>query len=148
MSTRSLIVLSHYRGKAVDMRKGVYETIYCHSDGYPEYNGCILRDSYTKRTKVKQLMALGDLSALGHFIGHYRPFEIGNIDGMCWAYGRDRGEKCCESHRLAGFEKALNQAANCDAEYVYTYHRGQWACWDMKRGEAVDLNAVEKHPLA
>ncbi|MEI2414370.1 hypothetical protein V8V50_10640 [Ligilactobacillus salivarius] len=39
--------------------------IYCHWDGYPDYVGAILRDSYQKPSKVDSLINLGEISSLG-----------------------------------------------------------------------------------
>ena len=57
MSTRCLI--------AVINADGTGQYIYCHSDGYPEWNGRLLLTYYPTKEKALEIMALGDLSALG-----------------------------------------------------------------------------------
>lgn len=61
MSTRSTISYQ-------DPSSGVILSIYCHFDGYLEYNGRILLSSYQNPSKIKNLMMLGDLSQLDHNI--------------------------------------------------------------------------------
>jgi hypothetical protein len=63
--------------------------VYCHWDGYPSHNGKILNAHYTERSKVQELMDLGDLSSLGPEIGEKHNFDA-PPKGQCNAYGRDR----------------------------------------------------------
>lgn len=56
MSTNSNIGIRYENGKI--------DSIYCHWDGYPEYNGRILNESYNKLEKVQELIELGDISSL------------------------------------------------------------------------------------
>lgn len=57
MATRSRI------GKLND--DGTVTSIYCHSDGYPEYVGRILYKHWDHPTMVETLISLGDISCLG-----------------------------------------------------------------------------------
>jgi hypothetical protein len=86
MATRSRI--------AIEKANGTVESIYCHWDGYPEYNGEILENHYTDDKKVQSLIDLGDISSLRQNVeapeGH--SFECPD-DETTVAYGRDRGEK-------------------------------------------------------
>ena len=50
MSTRSLI--------GIQREKDKFEVIYCHSDGYPTYNGAMLLDHYSDKEKVERLVSL------------------------------------------------------------------------------------------
>jgi hypothetical protein len=43
---------------------GSVSAVYCHWDGYPEYNGKILMQNYTTEEKVRELIGLGNLSLL------------------------------------------------------------------------------------
>jgi hypothetical protein len=93
MGTRSTI--------AIENADGSVTGIYCHWDGYLSYNGRILQDHYTDEAKVRELIALGDLSSLDAEIGVKTDFS-NPADGQCVAYGRDRGEtnidaKTCDS---------------------------------------------------
>jgi hypothetical protein len=88
MSTRSLIGL-------LNADKSVTH-IYCHFDGYPDGVGQTLLDHYTDFRKIKELIALGDLSILGSEIGERHSFDGHHNNEVastwCLAYGRDRNE--------------------------------------------------------
>lgn len=57
MATRSMI----YK----EQQDGTLKGIYCHWDGYLEYNGSILLEHYSDPDKLEKLLALGDISSLG-----------------------------------------------------------------------------------
>ena len=61
MSTRSRI------GYCED---GVVKSVYCHSDGYLEYNGRVLFENYNNLDAVKELVALGGISFLGESLDY------------------------------------------------------------------------------
>jgi len=85
MSTRSLI------GKENPDKSVTY--IYAHWDGYPSYQGVLLRDHYKDPVKVSQLLALGDLSYLDESIEAPVGHTYDNpVKGYSVFYGRDRGE--------------------------------------------------------
>lgn len=73
MSTRSNIGRKNLDGS--------YDVIYCHSDGYPSYNGRILYEHYQNKEKIDQLIALGALSSLNEEIGERHPFDYGFWSG-------------------------------------------------------------------
>jgi hypothetical protein len=98
-------------------------SIYCHWDGYPDGVGRTLFHHYREPEKIRQLIALGDLSILGSEIGEKHAFDDrSNCDGkVCTAYGRDRGEQDIDAvthHR--------NQWPESGWEYLYLYQRGRW----------------------
>jgi len=57
MGTRSLI------GK--QLNDGSILGVYCHYDGYPEFNGRVLRDNFDTADKVAALIDGGDMSCPG-----------------------------------------------------------------------------------
>lgn len=89
MATRSFI--------RMELPTGEKRSIYCHYDGYPSHNGAILAKYYNTTEKVKELLALGDLSVLGpkpnpnpefaHSFGGPKQKDV------CVAYHRDRDEE-------------------------------------------------------
>lgn len=111
MSTRSNI--------GVINRNGTVEMIYCHSDGYPSYNGRILLASYSNEDKVREILALGDMSSLGPVIGQKVDFDE-YTPAQCRFYGRDRGETGVGSQKY----KNINEATGAMQEYLYL--------WDCK----------------
>ena len=106
------------------------KSVYCHWDGYLEHNGKILLENYDS-AKANNLVALGDLSSLGPEIGEKHDFDVrftGGAIGENWCkfYGRDRGETGCEFQTDDTFEKFLERANGCGAEYYYIMKDGEW----------------------
>ena len=62
MSTRSNIGILN--------QDGTVDYIYCHFDGYLDHNGTILNENYNTEEKVRELISLGDMSALAETIEH------------------------------------------------------------------------------
>lgn len=121
MSTNSYIGILN-PDKSVDM-------IYCHWDGYPEYNGRILKQYYNTEKKVRELLALGDLSVLDKEIGEKQDFDNPDRDkGWCLAYGRDRGESDTEAQRRVNVEHA-KQGAHGDYLYIFDPATKKWSMY-------------------
>ncbi len=111
MATRSTIAIEH--------ENGTVEQVYCHFDGYLSHNGKILHEHYTDRSKVEQLVALGDMSILGNEIGEKQDFD-NPVNGWTLYYGRDRGEDNtapCNFENRKSYEKLLDTQGN---EYIFT----------------------------
>lgn len=104
---------------------GKIEGIYCHHDGYPDYVGRILKESYTDIEKINELMKLGDLSVLGPEIGEKHKFEDAYCYEGCTAYGRDRGETGIESQMYSVKEFSETNKTRW-AEYTYVWQDGEW----------------------
>lgn len=137
MSTRSNIAILYPNGSV----KGIY----CHSDGYPSYNGEILLNHYATVEKVEALMDLGHLSVLGLAIGVKHDFDWMNKFplnewekmkkdhryNMCRAYGRDRGEKGQKAIKFKSLSDALSKFDN-DYTYVFNVETSSWLYrhWD------------------
>lgn len=115
MATRSIIGIRNEDGNVRE--------IYCHWDGYPSWNGKILKEHYTTPEKINELMDLGNLSILGSKInpedGVEHTFDK-PVDGVCVAYGRDRGDDKQEA--LQNFTDTLVG----DEEYNYLFKDGKW----------------------
>ncbi len=118
MSTRSHIGIKNQDGSIT--------SIYCHSDGYPDYVGAVLQEHYTTEAKVRELLALGDLSSLGERVAP-EPGEAHSFDapakGVTVAYGRDRGEKGVDAYTHSDTEWP-----DSGQEYEYTFDpvKGTW----------------------
>lgn len=127
MGTRSRIAVMHGDN---------CKSVYCHWDGYLEYNGSILQKHYNS-AKANNLVALGDLSSLKPEIGIQHAFGYHGTElsaeqyeekfgDMCTFYGRDRGEKGVEFQTDATFEAFLGRVDNCGAEWYYIMKDGVW----------------------
>lgn len=137
MATRSAIGIKH---------GDVIKAVYCHWDGYVDYNGQILHHFYTDSVKVNNLIALGDLSSLGADIGTKHDFGIGWPDNEtvpvgdtdlfanpeCTYYGRDRDDP-------SPFRTFLSEADFVDhfdgmgAEVYYLFDHGVWYVKEYQR---------------
>jgi hypothetical protein len=136
MGTRSTI--------AIQNEDGTVTGIYVHWDGYLSHNGRILQENYTDEAKVRELIALGDLSSLGAEIGTKHNFDRAP-DGECNAYGRDRGETGCEpatAHNWRQFRAEYGQGY----DYLFTPDKG-WqvntynGIYDLARAMTEEENA-------
>jgi len=126
MSTRSNIAILN--------ENGLYDVIYCHMDGYPQHNGAILFEYYDTEEKVRELIALGNISTLGQCIGEQHDFEeyLEDTDERKkWtkAYGRDRGE----THQGGWKISSLKEVCEEEWAYVYSVELG-WTFCKGKRG--------------
>jgi len=123
MATRSTIAMEQPDGRVMQ--------IYCHWDGYLDHNGEILQEHYRDRAKVLALMYLGDISSLAPSIGEPHDWDK-CPEGVCNAYGRDRGESGCEARVFKDFEdyKANHQYE----EYEYIFRSDdQWYVSEYSR---------------
>jgi hypothetical protein len=85
MATRSRI--------AIENPDKTVTSIYCHWDGYVEHNGNTLQNHFTDRSKVEELIALGDISTLHEEIYPTEKHSFDNPQNeVTVAYHRDRGD--------------------------------------------------------
>ena len=105
MGTRSTIALEY--------ADGTVDQIYCHWDGYLDYNGEILLESYKDPFVVQRMMELGDMSSLKE-----------DLDD-CTFYARDRGESIRKARRFEDFD--TYKAKHDYEEYEYILRNdGHW----------------------
>lgn len=142
MSTRSRISIVNSDGKV--------RSIYCHHDGYLDYNGKKLVDFYDNEKVINDLLNLGDLSALGNNpvsdkeywknSGQFYNFN----EEFCLAY-RDRGEDEVDAKEFNSFEEFKQAFPDLQEEYNYVFMNGKWYyCEDDWSGETLDdLRLVE-----
>jgi hypothetical protein len=138
MGTRSRIAVMHGE---------VCKSVYCHWNGYLDFNGRILLEHYDS-SKANQLVALGDLSSLRPEIGEkhkFSPFDCDELTsdefekrygGMCTFYGRDRGESGTEWKVAHSFEEFFEQVENACGEWYYVMRDGAWYCGNTYSSDA------------
>jgi len=93
----------------------ILKPIYCHWDGHSETKLPILNENYNTDEKVKELMALGNLSALHPKVkpDEEQEHSFDNpAEGVTVAYHRDRGEDL--------------EFWSARQEYNYLYENGIW----------------------
>ena len=130
---------------------GSYTGIYTHWDGYLDHNGKILRKHYTSEDKIRQLLALGDISVLGPEIGEQHPFDAPSpydqpnayrdykrrYGRWCKAYMRDRGETGCEAKTHGTLAELLDQIGQ---EYDYVWEGDHWTVrFDDSEGKFITM---------
>lgn len=119
MGTRSRIALQNSDGSI--------SSIYCHWDGYLSNNGKLLLEHYTDESKVRSLLALGDLSSLG---------ETTDTSCLC--------EENADAYTSKDHAELLTLAENCGAEFLYLFDGGSWSFKRVHHGRA---NAFTKLTL-
>ena len=113
MGTRSTI--------AIQNGDGTVTGIYCNWDGYLSHNGRILQESYTDEAKVRELIALGDISSLGAEIGVKHDFNH-CPEGQTNSFARDRGETDCAAATAHNWRQ---YCAEHGQEYDYLFTPGK-----------------------
>jgi hypothetical protein len=127
MGTRSRIGVMHGE---------VCKSVYCHWDGYLEYNGSILMEHYDS-SKANNLVALGDISSLRPNIGEKHAFSKHETDlsteqyeelygNMTTFYGRDREENGVDFKVDHSFESFFDRVEGGCGEWYYVMRDGSW----------------------
>jgi hypothetical protein len=108
-------------------KDGSFDVIYTHWDGYPEHHAPILLEHYCTNTRVAMLLELGSLSILAEKIGEKHAFDT-PMEGVCLAYGRDRGETKTEAthYRTAAALSKMLKEAWMEWLYVWDVEAQQW----------------------
>ena len=136
MGTRSRI--------GIQLQDNSVLSVYCHYDGYPEFNGRVLRDNYDTIEKVRQLIDGGDMSCTWTNAGWNNETlpESGPLHYTA------RGESL-ESNAPRYDESIfdfLDKKNNEEYAYIWTVNN-EWKCLDMhsfddsKSPEVVEIPA-------
>jgi len=110
-------------------------SVYCHWDGYPQFNGVKLKEHFNTRDKVAELIDGGDISSL---------WTDKDWDGKEQEFGTlyyaDRGET-----RLPRHDNNMTEYLTQDVEeYAYLYTTdGEWLCYDTCDWHNSYLEGVE-----
>lgn len=115
MSTRCFI--------GYETEKGIAKAIYSHYDGYPSGVGKILLEHYQDLNKIKDLIALGDISSLGELVAPLEDDKTHSFksptDRVTVAYHRDRGEELNPAMDIPFMDE--DKVSCLWIEYVYIY---------------------------
>ena len=136
MGTRSRI--------GIQLQDNSVLSVYCHYDGYPEFNGRVLRDNYDTVEKVRNLIDGGDMSCTWTNAGWNNETlpESGPLHYTA------RGESL-ESNAPRYDESIfdfLDKKNNEEYAYIWTVNN-EWKCLDMhsfddsKSPEVVEIPA-------
>ena len=122
MGTRSRI--------GIQLKDDSILSVYCHYDGYPAFNGRVLREFYNTKEKVSQLINGGDMSCTWTNAGwnnetlpemgplHYT-MRGESIENNAPELSKDHGEY-------------LKMSADSDEEYSYLFADGEWICYNTR----------------
>lgn len=115
-------------GVAIKTEKG-YETIYVHSDGYPDYMWPMLTENYNSEELARKLVSFGDASYIDKKLEPTSDFHKFNTPepDVSMFYHRDRGE-AWEDVRPFCYRKSVvfNRFY-----YSYIWEDG---CWNFYKG--------------
>ena len=119
--------MSTHCGIAIKTEKG-YETIYVHSDGYPEHMWPILTENYNSEELAVKLIGGGDASFIAEKFetDQSHSFDKPQYDTCCF-YHRDRGE---DWNEVATAKKKKKDIFN-GFYYSYIWEDG---CWNFYKG--------------
>ena len=124
MATRSRI--------GIELSNGSILSVYCHWDGYPEYNGVKLVEHFNSYEKASELIDGGDISALWTNAG----WQNETLPTTGPLYFSSRGEDC--PPRL---DEDMDEFFSDGEEYSYIFRNGNWYAYDMHQFE--DMVAPE-----
>jgi hypothetical protein len=113
MATRSRI--------GIELKDGSVLSVYCHWDGYPEFNGVKLVENFNSYEKASELIDGGDISALWTNAGWQN--ETLPITGPL--YYSSRGEVTEPRYDLS-----VKTYLENGEEYAYLFANGEWVCYD------------------
>ena len=99
-------------------------SVYHHWDGYPNWLGVHLRQNYTTREKIEELLDGGDISC----IDSDTDWSLEKVDNHVQYYN-DRGEKT--EPRLDLTEEDFFEN---NEEYAYIFDGMGWICYDLHNG--------------
>jgi hypothetical protein len=129
MSTRSRIGLQLTNGSVI--------SIYCHFDGYPEFNGVKLVENFNSYEKAAELIDLGDISCLWTNAGWNNETlpETGPLPYSA------RGEDCPPRLDANKYDYLAE-----GEEYAYLFTNGEWVCYNRHQFEENTMPTVAEIP--
>jgi hypothetical protein len=132
MSTRSRIGLQLSDGSVI--------SIYCHFDGYPEFNGVKLVEHFNSYEKAAELIDLGDISCLWTNAGWNNETlpETGPLPYSA------RGEDCPPRLDANKYDYLAD-----GEEYAYLFTLdGEWICYDRHQFEDNRMPEIVEIPVS
>lgn len=120
-------------------------SVYCHWDGYPEFNGAKLVEHFNSHDAAAELIDGGDISALWtdetfrDASGATKSQECGPL------YFSERGEDCPPRLDADLCEYLLPDVGE---EYHYLFRNGEWVCYNMHQFNDNKLPEVVEIPVA
>ena len=109
-------------------------SIYCHYDGYPEFNGVKLQEHFNSSDAAAELIDGGDMSCLWTNAGWNNEVlpEVGPL------YYSSRGEVT-----EPRYDMSLKTYLANGEEYAYLFVNGEWVCYNTRSWDEKYLQQVE-----
>ena len=111
-------------------------SVYHHWDGYPQWLGVHLRQNYTTKEKISELLDGGDISC----IDSDTDWKLEKCEPHVQYYN-DRGENT--EPRLDLNEDDFFEN---NEEYSYIFDDGKWTCYDLHNNKPVIIEIPSEHP--
>jgi hypothetical protein len=117
-------------------------SVYCHWDGYPEFNGVKLVENFNTREKVKELIDGGDISSLWTNERWSNDLLDRHRDVYGPQYYSQRGEDCPPRLDANKYDYLAN-----GEEYAYIYTlNDEWVCYNRYQFEDNRMPEVVEIP--
>ena len=101
-------------------------SVYCHFDGYPAFNGRVLRDNYDTVEKVKELIDGGNMSCTWTNSG----WQNETLPESGALYYTSRGESLEDN--APRIDDDITEFLDNGEEYAYIFTRAdEWICYDL-----------------
>ena len=100
-------------------------SVYCHYDGYPAFNGKVLRDNYDTVEKVKELIDGGNMSCTWTNAG----WSNETLPESGALYYTSRGESLEDN--APRLDEDMEEFFSDGEEYSYIFRNGNWFAYDM-----------------
>ena len=120
-------------------------SVYCHWDGYPEFNGAKLVEHFNSYDAAAELIDGGDISALWTDETFRDASGATKIQACGPLYFSERGEDCPPRIDADLCEYLLPDVGE---EYHYIFRNGEWVCYDMHQFNDSKLPEVVEIPVA
>ena len=109
-------------------------SVYCHWDGYPQFNGVKLVEHFNSYELAAELIDGGDISSLWTNVG----WNNETLPTTGPQYYSSRGED-----RPPSLDSNLKEYLTDGEEYAYLFKDGEWVCYDTKSWSDKFLQQVE-----
>ena len=103
-------------------------SVYCHWDGYPSFNGKVLREFYNTKEKVNQLINGGNISSLHTNVG----WNNETLPETGPQYYTSRGESIDDNAPELSKNKNEYLKNTYDEEYAYLFTSAGWTCYNTR----------------
>ena len=121
MGTRSRI--------GIELSDASILSVYCHYDGYPSFNGKVLREFYDTKEKASQLINGGNMSCTWTNAG----WKNETLPESGPLHYTSRGESIEDN--APRLDKDMEEFFTDNEEYSYIFRNGQWFAYDMHQWE-------------